>query len=73
MAEFSLVNRELASRIYKLRTERGLRQIDLELEAGLALGYLSRIENGQQNITLKSLVKIAETLNLRLTIDLDGH
>ena len=49
-----------------LRRERGLSQLDLELESGLNRTEISRIENGLKNIEFATIVKLAIALEADL-------
>ncbi|MCR9161687.1 MAG: helix-turn-helix domain-containing protein [Nannocystaceae bacterium] len=55
----------LSRRIRELREARGLRQVDLEAETGIAQPMLSQIQSGKRNPSLGNLAKIAEALNVR--------
>lgn len=54
---------KIGKNIVRVRRERGLTQEDLCGIAGIDRSYLSEIENGKMNITIKSLVVIAEALD----------
>ena len=54
----------LAVRIAELRAERGMTQLQLANASGLALQYLTKIEQGDRNPSLKSLVALASALNV---------
>ena len=43
--------RKLASRLYQVRNELGLKQIDLQREGIISQSHLSKIENGEINVT----------------------
>ena len=55
------------SRVRELRRARGLSQEELADRAGLHRTYLSGIERGQRNPSLKNIAAIAETLGLGLS------
>lgn len=59
--EFTL---HYARSVKQFRKEKGFSQIQLELEAGLTLGTVSRIEAGKTNPTKETLLKIALVLEL---------
>jgi transcriptional regulator with XRE-family HTH domain len=48
----------------ELRTERGMSQETLALEAGLNRGYYSGVERGKRNIALANVEKLARALDL---------
>lgn len=63
----------LGRRIRAARSELGMSQERLAHEAGLDRSYVGRVERGEHNLTLASLVKIARALGCdvaALTVDL---
>jgi transcriptional regulator with XRE-family HTH domain len=57
---------QLGKRIVYLRTEKNWSQLDLALESNVNRNYLSDLERGQRNPTLKILSKIADALGVDL-------
>jgi transcriptional regulator with XRE-family HTH domain len=53
----------IGERLARLRTERGLSQRDLQSE-GVSYAYISRIENGQRQPSVKALRKLAVKLGV---------
>ncbi len=53
----------LGKRLREIRMARGLRQEDMQ-ERGISPKYYQRIEAGNVNLTLRSLVKIASALRV---------
>jgi len=51
--------------IKQKRKEKQLTQEDLSCDVGLARGYLSDVECGARNFSMKNLVKIANGLDVR--------
>ena len=51
--------------IKQIRKEKQLTQEDLSCDVGLARGYLSDVECGARNFSMKNLVKIANGLDVR--------
>lgn len=51
--------------IRRLRKARGLTQEQLAEEAGMAMRYLSGVERGEENPTLRFLVMIADALGVQ--------
>ena len=60
------VNKQLGMRIKYLRSLKKWSQEDLALEAGINKNYLSDLERGSRNPTVKVLDKIAKTLGITL-------
>lgn len=56
----------LGKRIQFVREKEGLTQEQLEDKTGVNTKYISAIERGQKNITIKTLEKIAKGLNVEL-------
>jgi len=52
--------------IRRLRKDRGVTQEQLADEAGMAMRYLSGVERGEENPTLRFLAKIADALDVSL-------
>ncbi len=59
-------------RIHQLRSESRMTQRELGEVTGLAVSYLSRVENGRLTPTLPTLTKIASALSVRLTALFDA-
>lgn len=66
------VEKQLGMRIKYLRTQRKLSQEDLALEAGVNKNYLSDLERGTRNPTLKIMEKIAVALEIDLSTLVKG-
>jgi transcriptional regulator with XRE-family HTH domain len=58
---------QIADKIKKHRTTKGLSQKEIALEIGIDQAQYSRIENGKVEPTLSSLEKIADALDVSLT------
>lgn len=56
----------LGKRIQAVRERAGLTQEQLEEKAGVNTKYISAIERGQKNVTIKTLEKIAKGLHVDL-------
>lgn len=52
----------VGANIRRLRKEKGLTQEQLAHEAGMAMRYVAGVERGEENPSLRFLVKIAEAL-----------
>ena len=59
-----LIEQQLGMRIVYLRKQLGWSQEDLALEAGINKNYLSDLERGRRNPTLRVLEKIAIALRI---------
>jgi transcriptional regulator with XRE-family HTH domain len=59
--------KKIGQNIAQIRKERGLTQEDLCGMAEIDRSYLSEIENGKMNMTIKSLVMIAKSLKCDLS------
>lgn len=60
------ISKLIASKIKRLREERGMSQEKLAAESGLHRTYIGMIERCEKNITVISLEKIASALNVDL-------
>lgn len=56
----------LGKRIQFVREKQGLTQEQLEEKTGVNTKYISAIERGQKNITVKTLAKIASGLQIEM-------
>jgi transcriptional regulator with XRE-family HTH domain len=63
----------LAKNLRQLRESKGLSQEDLAYVCGLHRTYMGGIERSERNITLKTLMKIAEALAVNPITLLDGE
>ena len=61
------INKQLGMRIKYLRGLKKWSQEDLALEAGINKNYLSDLERGTRNPTVKALEKIANALGITLS------
>lgn len=57
-------NDKILERIKKIRNLRGLKQEYMTLQIGVTQSSYSKIENGNQKLTLEVLEKIANVLNI---------
>ena len=53
-------------RLKSIRQNKGMTQLDLELESGISRTEISRIENGLKNIEFYTIVKLATSLEINL-------
>lgn len=61
-----LISQKISERIRELRKKSGLTQEKLAELAGIDYKFLQRIEGGDRNITLKTLVKICDSLDISM-------
>jgi transcriptional regulator with XRE-family HTH domain len=64
-ASLSLLG-QLGMRIAFLREQRGLSQLELAIRAGVSKSYVSDLENGRRNPSIKVLQKVASGLGVSL-------
>jgi transcriptional regulator with XRE-family HTH domain len=57
----------LGSTLRVLRKERGMRLSDLASQSGLSASFLSQVEQGQSDISVGRLMRLAQALHVRMT------
>jgi len=57
---------KIGQRIKQLRDEKKMSQKDLAYSADLDRSYIASVENGQRNISIVNIEKIADALNVTL-------
>ena len=62
------INQFIASKIKVLRSEQGLSQEKLALEAGIDRTYLHSIELGKRNVSVKTLYKVCLALEIKINL-----
>lgn len=62
-----LNNKHIGNNIKKIRKERGLSQIDLADKVGISRTYMSDIERGAKNASMKTIVNIANVLDVDIS------
>jgi len=60
------VKEKIGNRIRDLRQEKGISQKDLAYDADLDRSYIASVENGQRNISIVNIEKIANALKVSL-------
>lgn len=58
------LNKKLGERLKKLRQEKGMSQGDIARKLGVHRSYISGIERGVRNPTVKNVERIAEALGV---------
>lgn len=56
--------KKIGKRIVELREKQNLKQIDLAIKINIEDSALRRLESGRTNPTIKSLLRVAEGLNV---------
>ena len=56
----------LGKRIKKLREQKGITQLELADQTGLARSYIGQIESGLKNASLETIVAIANSLGVSI-------
>ncbi len=54
------LKQQLASKLYQVRNELGIKQIDLQMEGIISQSHLSKIENGDIGVSAVMLYKLAQ-------------
>lgn len=62
--EFERALKKVGENIVELRKQCGWSQEQLALKSGLSQSYLSGIENGKRNLTLRVILRLAHTLEV---------
>lgn len=60
---------ELATNLAEARSEQGLTQRDLSKATGIVQGDISKIENGNANPSLSTLIRLAEGMGKKLKVE----
>ena len=66
-AEDKKLKQQLASRLYQVRNELGIKQIDLQNEGIISQSHLSKIENGDISVSAVLLYKLAQRYGKELS------
>ena len=62
--------RKIGLRILRRRQELGLTQQQVADRLGVSATNITRIEHGEQNLTIRTLVKLADALDMKVLLDL---
>lgn len=60
------IRKLLGDKIKKIRQKRKMSQEELAFESGLHRTYISDIERGTRNVSIRNIEKIAKALNVSL-------
>lgn len=66
MTKIKRVQKKLGSRIRRLRQKRGLTSEQLGKDCGITALKISRIENGEVNVGLSTMVHVSERLGIKV-------
>jgi transcriptional regulator with XRE-family HTH domain len=58
---------QIGKNVKRLRTEKGLSQVDLASMCDFEKSNMARIEAGKTNLTIRTLLKISTALNVKIT------
>lgn len=58
------IRKQVGDKVRQIRKEKGFSQEELAFRAGLHRTYISDIERGDRNISIKNIEKIAKTLEV---------
>ncbi len=58
------ITKKLGQNIKKIRTQKGMSQGDICRALDMDRGYMSAIENGKKNVTIKQLERLAKALGV---------
>lgn len=61
----NLLRVEIGKRLAKVRKTKGLKQVEVAVEAGLNPSYYGKIERGLVNPSLEKIYKIIKTLGIK--------
>ena len=67
-----MITKQVGQRIKEIRIRAGLSQEKLALKAELDRTYLAGVENGRRNLSIKSLEKIVNALNMTFQSFFEG-
>lgn len=59
--------KQIGQNIRKYRLKKGFSQLDLAASSGFEESSIGRLENGKTNPTIKTLLKIARALDIKLS------
>jgi len=64
---------EINENILKILEEKSMTKKDFAKRMGVSPAYITKLLNGQPNLTLKSLLKIALTLDVKLSVEIKDY
>lgn len=73
MEESKDLNQEIGERVRMIREDQGRTREQLAEKAGISTQFLFEIETGRKGMTARTIIGIAEALNVSTDIILIGH
>ena len=64
MASEKDINAEIGRRIRQIREKQGITQHELALRCDIEASHMCRIESGNTNLTVKTIVRVCSSLNV---------
>lgn len=61
----SKTRKQIGKEIAKVRKQKGLKQVEVAVDAGLDPSYYSKIERGEVNPSLKKIYRITKALGIK--------
>lgn len=61
------VLRKIGERVRELRIEKGLSQFELNVDSELSKNQIGRVERGEHNVSIITLIKIAKALQVEIS------
>jgi transcriptional regulator with XRE-family HTH domain len=58
--------KELGLKVREIRLSKGLTQLELSIDSGVPLSQIGAIESGKINTTVRTLIKLSDSLNIQL-------
>jgi len=58
---------QFAQNLGKIRSERGITQAQLALDAGLDVSFMNEIERAKRNVSIETAAKLAKALDVEIT------
>ncbi len=55
---------KLGRNLKRIRTEKGISQVDIARSLGVSRGFVSNVENGKTNPTLATITKLATAIGV---------
>lgn len=65
--ELHIIHLKIGSKVRELRDRKGISQLKLGTEVDLSKTHIGRIERGETNVTIQSLIKIATFFRIDFT------